>query len=404
MAEHYEKKNILWIGALSWLREDLTYFPNASYPGIVSGSAFQQSIIEGLEEHGNDVQILTDCDMGSGERLEWSHNGKSKDIRIAGKSNKILRILTKIKGLKKELKKTTILSNQDVVLAYEMHLPYLFALKKIKKLHKDIPTILICPDLSIYMDVNSKNKPLKRFLKKIENWLMKKLLRYVDGVVVFTEQMYDYFSSQHIPYVVVEGVCRNKFSLITKQKKNYILHAGSLHKNTGIEQLIEAFEKLATNDLELWFCGSGAMDEYILEKAKKNKKIKHLGFVNPTLLFEYEKEAFMLVNVRDPKEEYTKYSFPSKTFEFMLSGTITLCTELPGIPSEYKDHLVMISTNKVEEIMNGMNEIINMKEEERTEFGLKARTFVLEEKNQYIQSGKIIEFIHSLIKKKRSNQ
>ena len=60
MDEHKEKKNILWIGALSWLNADLTYFPNASYPGIVSGSAFQQSIIEGFEQHGNDVQILTD--------------------------------------------------------------------------------------------------------------------------------------------------------------------------------------------------------------------------------------------------------------------------------------------------------------------------------------------------------
>lgn len=125
MDEHKEKKNILWIGALSWLNADLTYFPNASYPGIVSGSAFQQSIIEGFEQHGNDVQILTDCDMGSGERLEWSHNDKSKDIRVAGKSNKILRIIKKTQGLKRELRKTKILANKDVVLAYEMHLPYL---------------------------------------------------------------------------------------------------------------------------------------------------------------------------------------------------------------------------------------------------------------------------------------
>ena len=397
MDEHKEKKNILWIGALSWLNADLTYFPNASYPGIVSGSAFQQSIIEGFEQHGNDVQILTDCDMGSGERLEWSHNDKSKDIRVAGKSNKILRIIKKTQGLKRELRKTKILANKDVVLAYEMHLPYLFALKKIKRINKNIPTILICPDLSLYMDVNSKNKPLKRFLKKIENWMMKKLLQYVDGVVLFTEQMNDYFSFKRLPYVVVEGVCRNKFSLEVKQKKNYILHAGSLHKNTGIEQLIDAFERLEENDLELWFCGSGAMDEYILAKAKQNKKIKHLGFVNPTLLFEYEKEALMLVNVRDPKEEYTKYSFPSKTFEFMLSGTITLCTELPGIPSEYKEHLIMISSNKVEEIIAGIHLIMDMKEEDRLNFGLKARKFALEEKNQYIQSGKIIQFIDSLL-------
>ena len=161
--------NILWICGIAWMRDDNTYFPEATYPGIVSGSAFQQAIIEGLEAQNSNVRILSDCDMSSGERLEWSHNGKSHDIRVAGNGNRFLRIPTKIIELFKEIKSGNILNDVDYVFAYEMHLPYLFCLKKIKKINSKIKTVLICPDLSIHMDLDAKKKPLKSFLKKIEN-------------------------------------------------------------------------------------------------------------------------------------------------------------------------------------------------------------------------------------------
>lgn len=394
------RKQILWIGALSWLKKDLSYFPNASYPGIVSGSAFQQSIIEGMEEQGIDVQILTDCDMNSGKRLEWSHNERIKDVRVAGKKGRLSRIISKTINLIKEIKNSKILKEKEAIIAYEMHLPYLLALRKIKKINKNMSTILICPDLSIYMDVASRKKTFKRVLKKIENYIMKKLLKYVDGVVVFTEQMYEYFKGRNIPYVVVEGVCRNKFSLEEKEKKSFILHAGSLHHNTGIEELIYAFKKIDEKDIDLVFCGKGAMDKYILEKAKTDRRIKHLGFISPQLLFEYEKEALMLINVRNPIEEYTKYSFPSKTFEFMLSGTIILSTDLEGIPDEYKEYMVIIKDNNVDTITDGINKIIRMKPKERFEIGKKARNFVLENKNYIVQSSKIINLINVLSERK----
>lgn len=97
--------NILWICGIAWMRDDNTYFPEATYPGIVSGSAFQQAIIEGLEAQNGNVRILSDCDMSSGKRLEWSHNGKSHDIRVAGKETVFYCIQSKIIELFKEIKK-----------------------------------------------------------------------------------------------------------------------------------------------------------------------------------------------------------------------------------------------------------------------------------------------------------
>lgn len=388
-----QKKNILWICGIAWLKHDNTYFPEVTYPGIVSGSAFQQAIIEGMEVQDYNVKILSDCDMGSGKRLEWSHNGRSSDIRIAGNENKFLRIPKKIIGFWRELKGKNILKGIDYAIAYEMHLPYMFCLKLIKKINPQIKTVLICPDISVYMDLNTKGKSVKSLLKKIEYLIEKRILKFVDGYVLFTKQMNEFFREYNKPYVVVEGVYRDKYSLEKTPKKSFFMHAGSLHKNIGIEELIEAFEDLNDKSTELWFFGSGTMDEYIKNKSRSNSRIKHKGFVDPSKLFEYEKSALALVNVRDPREEYTKYSFPSKTFEYMASGTPFISTILPGIPKEYLDYMVTVEDNSVEAIENGLRTILTMSANEREVFGRKARKYVLNKKNKIVQSKKVMDLL-----------
>jgi glycosyltransferase involved in cell wall biosynthesis len=171
------------------------------------------------------------------------------------------------------------------------------------------------------------------------------------------------------------------------------MHAGSLHYNTGIEELIEAFEQMSNKTEELWFFGSGAMDKYIKDKASENKRIRHMGFVDPEKLFEYEKRASLLVNVRDPKAEYTKYSFPSKTFEYMASGTPFLTTELPGIPPEYKEYIFTIESNNVENVKEGLEKALALTEQERVRFGNRARAFILKNKNKDIQAKKMADFL-----------
>ena len=56
------------------------------------------------------------------------------------------------------------------------------------------------------------------------------------------------------------------------------------------------------------------------------------------------KEAKLLINLRNPEDKYTKYSFPSKTFEYMVSGTPFFTTKLEGIPSEYYNYLYCIDS------------------------------------------------------------
>ena len=100
--------------------------------------------------------------------------------------------------------------------------------------------------------------------------------------------------------------------------------------------------------------------------------------------------------MRDPKAEYTKYSFPSKTFEYMASGTPFLTTDLSGIPIEYKGYLFIIKNNSVDEIKVGLERALALSDQEKQKFGEDARTFVLTQKNKYIQSKKFSDFLTDL--------
>lgn len=389
------KKNILWIGDIAWMKDNV-YFLEAISPEVVSYSAFQQAIIEGIESNDYSVRILSIFDKINKKRIEWSHNDKSKDIILRGNKNKFLRIISRILKVRQEIKKGELLKDIDYVFVYSMHIPYLSALRKIKKKYPNIKTVLICPDLGIYMDLNINKKPIKALLKKIEEKIDKKLLKYVDGFILFTEKMREYFCALNKPSTIVEGVYRDKYSLNDANKSKFIMHAGTLNFNIGLEELILAFEKIENKTAELWFFGSGAMDDYIIEKSKENPRIKHMGFVDPQTLFEYEKQASLLVNVRDPKANFAQYSFPSKTFEYMASGTPFLTTNLPGIPEEYKEYLFIIESNEIEDIKSGIEKALSLTEKEREDFGKKARAFILENKNKYAQSKKVIEFLDEL--------
>ena len=76
--------------------------------------------------------------------------------------------------------------------------------------------------------------------------------------------------------------------------------------------IARAFMKVE-GDYELWFVGSGNYENELKELAKQDSRIKVFGRVPRETVLEYEKKASLLISVRDSQEQYTKYSFPSKT-------------------------------------------------------------------------------------------
>ena len=110
-------------------------------------------------------------------------------------------------------------------------------------------------------------------------------------------------------------------------------------------------------------------------------------------MLEYEKKATLLVNVRDDKDEFTKYSFPSKVIEYMLSGTPMFMTRLSGIPEEYYSYTYWVEDNDVQTLRQALEQIAAKPAEELLAFGAVGQAFIKKEKNGRMQAGKILDFI-----------
>ena len=110
-----------------------------------------------------------------------------------------------------------------------------------------------------------------------------------------------------------------------------------------------------------------------------------------------EQKATLLVNPRYSTQEFVKYSFPSKTSEYMLSGTPVLTTRLAGIPDEYFQYLYTFDEETINGYANKLNETLSLPDIILKDKGVKAQEFVLKNKNNVIQSQRIKEFFKTLI-------
>ena len=298
---------------------------------------------------------------------------------------------------KKELKKwikNNKNCNEKCVLVYGIY-PYVCRnLIKVCK-NNNIKIISIMTDVPVTMYTYTKStRNIFSFLKTINKKNAINIQDKFDGYIYLTKEMSKIIAPNK-PYIVVETIAQTDiFDNIKKyQKKKAIMYAGALYKKYGVDKIIDVFQKMNLNEYELWLFGNGDMENYILDKAKNDKKIKYFGRVTRDIVLKKELEASILINLRDPKEEYTKYSFPSKMIEYMLSGTPVVTTKIECLSEEYLKNVYTIDFQDTEIMSLKLLDII--KDPKLNKIGENARNFVIEEKNSKKQAIKIKKFLTS---------
>lgn len=390
---------ILWISSLAW-KENGKYKYEINGSGAVSGSLFQQSMIEGLEKLGHKVDIISDYPYAKGKLWHpafiWQHRPQSLDFAIPSIHIPYLSILFKSRNIKKAVKYNVKNNNYDIVIAYLIHQPFMRGLYVSKKYLAKVKTVLICPDLPDMMDLSLKEKKIKSALKKFDNKRIQHLYTIIDGFVFFSENMKERIDTRNKSYIVIEGIATIADLDISSVKKGKdLVYAGTLHKNIGIEQIIESLKYINDSDVNVVFFGTGELENYIREIAKTNPRVKYGGFIERDKLFEYQKKALALINVRNPNDNYTKYSFPSKTFEYLYSGTPFISTKLEGIPNEYNKYMFLIEENSPLRIAK-MIDYISENYDNCLQKSLDAREFVKSEKNYIKQAERLNIFIQQI--------
>lgn len=254
----------------------------------------------------------------------------------------------------------------------------------------DIPQIL--------RNIGEKKRTL---INRLSTIVSSGLISFYDGYIILTQQMNDLINPTNKPSIVMEGMVDYKMQAVknlayNKANEKIIIYAGGLFEEYGIKKLLEAFIQINDSHLRLHIYGAGPMTNSLQYYTDLDKRIKYFGVVPNSIIVEKLFEATLLVNPRPSIEEFTKYSFPSKNLEYMVSGTPLVTTPLPGMPKEYYDYVYIFSNESISGICTTLKSLLSLPKEELNDFGQRAKHFVLKHKSNIHQSKRIIEFIKTV--------
>lgn len=261
--------------------------------------------------------------------------------------------------------------------------------------------VALVTDLPAHVTNIHSGKRISIF-RKIYDDLGEKSLTQYDVYILLTSKMNQVVNPHMKPAIVMEGILDNEIYRQTVSRENIlsvqmgnriVLYAGGINKKFGIFTLLEAFTQINLDNWELHLYGLGKGVSQLEEVIKENPKVKFMGRISSTEVFGVECAANILINPRPTKEDYTEYSFPSKTLEYLASGVFTISTRLPGIPAEYFPYLSVIEDDSVSGVKEVLEAAMRLTDEERTRFGDRARRFVTTNKNQKVQARHIWHFL-----------
>lgn len=406
MATPY-KHNILFLG--KFYPEKLIETISEDSKGKVgfSNHNFELSIIYGLEQQAVNLRVLTIPAVYS-----WPHNNRrlythsecyttnGVPIKSAGFCNVLIinRISVFITTFFNLLKQYRYFEGRHIhVIA---NTPGMFMLRAFKFsrwfTRKKLDITAIIPDIPSMVTQMHDHNSIKG---KAVAWLDKhsiQLLGQCERHVLLTEAMTDFFDKP-ISHIVMEGLIDERnYPKISQEysNKRIILYTGSVHRQFGIMNLVEAFEKATLpQDVELWICGSGDASDELKRRTDNNNSIKFLGLVDSRKAREMQRKAAVLVNPRTSEHDYTKYSFPSKTLEYMMTGNPVVMNRLSGVPEEYFNYVITPKDESISQWATTLEELMGDGYEEAMDKGVAGRGFVLNNKNAKKQMKRVVDFI-----------
>lgn len=174
----------------------------------------------------------------------------------------------------------------------------------------------------------------------------------------------------------------------------HVLYAGKLHREFGLDLLAQAIP-LVKQPCVFDIYGDGNYAQELARLAEQAGNVKLHGIVPLRQVLEAELGAAVLINPRTAAGEFTKYSFPSKTAEYMLAGVPVVMFRLPGISQSYEDYISFAEAETPEAFAQRIDELLTLSTEEREKIGNTARTYVTENKNNRIQAQRVKVFLES---------
>lgn len=373
-------------------------------------NTFQWSIIKGLKENDSDFEVISFPALPIYPARFRHPFCPEADILYEGEKLGTMYSYCTIMGIKplsikkrlyKVIEKKINETPQDERVVLLLYTTNSYLTKALIPLSVKYPNVKLAAIITDLIDdafnYRANNTFLKRIQIKKEIKAQKASYSSMDGFILLTKAMEEKIPEAIGRNIIVEGVCDRNINEIVVNNKNReektILYTGTLQKFCGIEDFVDAFSLTTDPCFRLVICGAGPSEKYILDKSVEDPRIIYKGVVKREEALLLQHSATVLVNPRKPTESITRYSFPSKTIEYLASGTPMMGYRLEGIPEEYYHYIYTpldLSTHSMTDLIN---KVLSLSVDELDYRAQESLEFIKKNKTSKMQVKKIIEFL-----------
>lgn len=231
---------------------------------------------------------------------------------------------------------------------------------------------------------------------KVAEKIAHKYIPLLDGRIVINESIVKDYAPGEDFLLIDGGINKHVQELLfpLKESENDKLTcvcAGMLWDQNGTKLILDTLEQYPQLDVQIIFAGKGIDVPKIMEAEKKDKRIKYLGVLTLDELFEVYEHADVLFNLR--MEEDVDYHFPSKLLETLTTGKHVVSTPVAHAERDYGSYATIIHNRTPEGLKMALEAIISADRSELYKKGLKAREFMLQNRNWNVQTDRILEYM-----------
>ncbi len=220
----------------------------------------------------------------------------------------------------------------------------------------------------------------------------------LDGYIALTNGLNDLFNENKKPSIINEGIVEED-KIIPKENKygKYFFFGGALLERYGIYNLVSAFNKLKCDDAKLIICGHHGDERKLKEAFNKNPNIKYLKILPVKEVLQLEANALANINPRPYNHDLDKFSIPSKTIEYFISGKPTITAKSTILENYFHNEAIWCGYAKEDELLQAMQKVLKMDEDKQLKMGQEAKKKALELYSLSAVNKKLNEFLRQFI-------
>lgn len=399
MAESY--RNIIFLGGIFTESQSKYVERNSRVNVQHAADALQKAILRGISQHtcveSSIVNIPFIASFPRGNRTFWFPGFSEvlfSRVSLTGigfLNFMVVRVFDRWRAAFRGLRQVASVYQGGTIIVYSAHAPFILAALAMRKI---MPTFRVCLVLPDFPEFMGQGGVIYRIVSYLNQKFFYNTAPKLDHFVVLTEAMAERLKLRPEQFTVIEGIYDPHDDAgdpaWSEEAGPIFVYTGTLAARYGILDLLAAFSQLGQPSARLWVCGDGDARAAVEDLARQDPRIIYYGRVPRATALSLQIRGHVMVNPRRPEGEFTRYSFPSKTMEYLASGRPVIMHWLPGIPEDYRPWLITPATADAAGLAAAMAEVAARPATELRRIGAEGRAFTLERKSPQIQVGRLL--------------